>query len=160
MIIVISFQKNAPKNHSFSGIHWNTCKQNKRRRGPACWWESIVGVNGKGQFTLRRTYVSHGFSGEKVDVLSFSEVWDLPCGCQTTTRHKLHWSSIIFPLPPLCCSPPPPMMWRLIFTLKAQHSHVTQLPGPQPSVYIATCQGWIQIQPIKLNNSPLFLSLQ
>lgn len=39
----------------------------------------------------------------------------------------------------------PPLMWRLIFTLKAQHSHVTQLPGPQPCVYIATCQGWIQI---------------
>lgn len=43
-----------------------------------------MGVNGKDQLTLRCTHLSHGFSSEKVDILSFSEVLDALCGCQTT----------------------------------------------------------------------------
>lgn len=99
-------------------------------------WEFIMRVKGKDQ-TPRSTYLSHSVSAEKVDILSFSVVLDLLGGCQTAPWQILYWcwaiSSAVFSYFSL--------MWRLIFTLKAQRSHVTQLPGPQPSVYITTCRG-------------------
>lgn len=98
--------------------------------------EFIARVKGKDQ-TPRSAYLSHSVSAEKVDILSFPEVLDLLGGCQTAPWQIHYWcwaiSSAVFSY----FSP----TWRLIFTLKAQRSHVTQLPGPQPSVNSATCRG-------------------
>lgn len=86
-------------------------------------------------YAQEHIYFSHHFSfGEMVGVLSFYRCWSSSMAARHNLTALVKVSGIRRGFP-LMLSPPCflwlfVLMWRLIFTLKAQRCHVTRLPGP------------------------------